>query len=329
MATLLIVLCPPRSFSSVVATMIGQHPELYGFPELHLFSDESMDAGMTRLEKRGKAVTAGLARFIAQEVFGVQNARTALQAIDWIRERRSWTTKQMLDHALELVAPKIGVEKSPGTAGRFSYMERAARDFPDAYFLHLTRHPVSARKSMEEFYEVKADRARHQSGDDPAKAKRSLRGSFDRLLLWHHMHASILRFTNGLPAGKTMRIKGEDVLSEPDRYLPQIAEWMGLRTDAEAIACMKHPEESPYAYAGPRVIFGGNDPKFTSNPRLRSGRVREPSLEAFLKDREWSFLNDTDFQKTFSEHPLMVENNITSETLLDDVRVVTHLLGYQ
>ena len=82
MATLLIILCPPRSFSSVVAAMIGQHPELYGFPELQLFSDESMDTLLIRREKRGKAAPAGLARFIAQEVFGIQNARTALQAID-------------------------------------------------------------------------------------------------------------------------------------------------------------------------------------------------------------------------------------------------------
>lgn len=327
MATALIVLCPPRSFSSVVATMIGQHPELYGFPELHLFSEDTMDTSLTRLEKRGKAVTAGLGRFIAQEVFGGQTARTALQAIEWIRERRSWTTRQMFEHALELVAPKIGVEKSPGTAGRFSYMERAAREFPDAYFLHLTRHPVSARNSMEEFFEVKANRARHQAGDD--EGMRHLRESFDRFLLWYHMHASILRFTNGLAPGKTMRIKGEDVLSEPGRFLPQIAEWMGLRTDAEAIECMKHPEESLYAYAGPRVIFGGNDPKFTSNPRLRGGRVREPSLEAFLKERPWHYIHDAGLQETFAGHPLIIENNVTSETLLEDIRVVTHLLGYK
>jgi hypothetical protein len=329
MANLLVILCPPRSFSSVVATMIGQHPELYGFPEFHLFSEDSMDSALTRLEKRGKAVSAGLGRFIAQEVFGVQNSRTALQAIEWIRERRSWTTKQMLDYALELVAPRIGVEKSPGTAARFRYLERADREYPEAYFLHLTRHPVSARKSMAEFYENKADRATRQSGDGPGKEKRRMRDAFDRLLLWHQMHSTILRFTNGLPAGKTLRIKGEDVLSEPDRYLPQIAEWMGLRTDAEAIACMKHPEESAYAYTGPRPIFGGNDPKFTSNPRLRSGRIREPSLEKFLADTPWHYLNDEKFRTDFERHPTMVDNTITPDALLEDVRTVTHLLGYQ
>ena len=38
----LIILSPPRSFSSVISTMIGQHPQIYGFPELHLFSGETL-----------------------------------------------------------------------------------------------------------------------------------------------------------------------------------------------------------------------------------------------------------------------------------------------
>jgi Sulfotransferase family len=328
MATLLIILCPPRSFSSVVATMIGQHPELYGFPELQLFSDESMDTLLIRREKRGKAVPAGLARFIAQEVFGIQNARTALQAIDWIRERRSWSTKQMLDYAIHLVAPKIGVEKSPGTSSRFSYMERAARDYPDAYFLHLTRHPVSTRQSMEEFFGSKTERARRHGSEAVAKEKPLLREAFDSLILWHHMHTAILRFTNGLPAGTTMRVKGEDLLSDPDRYLAQIAEWMGLRTDAEAIACMKHPEESPYAYTGPRPISGGNDQKFMCNPRLRTGRVREPSLEAFVRDCGWSYASQ-EFKAELAGHPATVDLGISDDAMLEDVRAVTHLLGYQ
>ncbi|MEA3277491.1 MAG: sulfotransferase, partial [Pseudomonadota bacterium] len=38
----LIILSPPRSFSSVVSTVIGQHPDLYGFPELHLFIGDTV-----------------------------------------------------------------------------------------------------------------------------------------------------------------------------------------------------------------------------------------------------------------------------------------------
>ena len=36
------VLAAPRSFSSVVCAMLGQHPELHGLPETHLFVDDTM-----------------------------------------------------------------------------------------------------------------------------------------------------------------------------------------------------------------------------------------------------------------------------------------------
>ena len=89
----------------------------------------------------------------------------------------------------------------------------------------------------------------------------------DRLIGWHHMHTNILRFTSTLPLGQSLRVKGEDILSEPDLYLPQIAEWLGIRTDREAIEAMKHPENSPYARVGPEIARGGNDPKFMRSPK--------------------------------------------------------------
>jgi hypothetical protein len=61
----------------------------------------------------------------------------------------------------------------------------------------------------------------------------------DRLIGWHHMHTNILRFTSILSLGQSLRVKGEDILSEPDLYLPQIAEWLGIRTDREAIEAME------------------------------------------------------------------------------------------
>jgi hypothetical protein len=82
-----------------------------------------------------------------------------------------------------------------------------------------------------------------------------------------------------------MRIKGEELLSNPDIYLPQIAEWLGVRTDGEAIAAMKHPEDSPYACMGPENALYGNDINFLQNPVLRPGKVVEASLRGEL---EWA-----------------------------------------
>ena len=42
MTELVIMLGPPRSFTSVVSAMVGQHPQLYGLPEVHLFTTETV-----------------------------------------------------------------------------------------------------------------------------------------------------------------------------------------------------------------------------------------------------------------------------------------------
>lgn len=313
----LIILSPPRSFSSIVSTMIGEHPQLYGFPELHLFGGDTVEEIIRKEEKVGYPGPPGLIRTLAQEHDGVQNSKTIFKAIAWFRQRRHWSTKKLLDYLLELINPKIGVEKSPMTAKKTKYIERAYVMFPGAYYLHLTRHPLSARKSIKEFYEHK--KSLNNTNVD------SIKYVVDSLLVWYLMHKNILDFTNTLPVGQTIRIKGEDVLSEPNTYLPQIAQWLNLRTDNEAIEAMKHPENSPYAYVGPNPARGGNDPKFMRSPKLRSGRVKEPSLKEFFATQSWEWVaGEIKDLLRESEFELSSEEEVAEE-----ITKLANLMGYQ
>jgi hypothetical protein len=317
MQDLLIILSPPRSFSSVVSTVIGQHPELYGFPELHLFGTETVEDIIRGRAKMGKVAAPGLIRTLAQEHDGIQTTKTALRAIEWLYERRNWTSQQLFNYLLDLISPKIGVEKSPQTTKKPRYLEQSYQWFPNAYYLHLTRHPVSARKSIQEFFEFQADQ-------NQAKSRRKS-ASLDSLMIWYLMHKNIVSFINTLPAGQVMRIKGEDLLSDLDRYLPQIAEWMGLRTDTEAIEAMKHPENSPYAYTGPPPVPGGNDPKFMRNPSLRPGRIREPSLTTFLEKGQWKYISD-EGKAALEEGGMYVPSE---DMFTQEITELACLMGYQ
>jgi hypothetical protein len=58
----LLVLAPPRSFSSVVAAMLGQHPQMYGMPELQLFGAETMAEWWALCAKATFPMTHGLLR---------------------------------------------------------------------------------------------------------------------------------------------------------------------------------------------------------------------------------------------------------------------------
>ena len=80
---------------------------------------------------------------------------------------------------------------------------------------------------------------------------------------------NIMAFLDELPNEQKMRIRGEDLLGGPDPYLREIAEWLGLRRDEEAIEAMKHPERSPYACMGPVNARLGNNPGFLQAPALR------------------------------------------------------------
>ncbi len=310
----LILLSPPRSFSSVISTMIGEHPEIYGFPELHLFSSKTVEDVIKREEKAGNSGPPGLIRTLAQEHDGVQNARSIIKATAWFRARKHWTTKKLLDYLFQLVNPLVALEKSPETGGKMRYLKRTFEWYPNAYYLHLTRHPLSTRKSLREFYLFKKRK----------KTKITAKYEVDGFVIWYQMHNNIYNFLNNLPIGQVMRIKGEDLLSDPDLYLPQIAEWLQLRTDKEAIEAMKHPESSPYAYVGPPPVRGGNDPKFMRNPKLRLGKVKEPSLRKFLKEEKWEFASDT-YRHILEEAGLNLHDE---KEIGEEILRLANLLGY-
>lgn len=310
-----IILAPPRSFSSVVSTMIGQHPELYGFPELHLFVAQTVGMIIDRGIRQGNYNGPhGLLRALAELHEGRQTTPAILRAALWLHERRDWSTQALFDYLLRLIAPRIGVEKSPITCMRLSYLSYVHQCYPRARYLHLTRHPVATRKSMESFFARKALKGRLYSQ----------RLEFNHLLLWYHMHRNILTFTSRLPEGQVLRIKGEALLSDPDRYLPQIAEWLGVRTDRSAIEAMKHPERSPYARFGPPPARGGNDALFMQNPELRAGPVPEPSLAEWLQgsQRRWISVDD---ESLFHELGLEL---MPPQAIAEEVSALAHRLGY-
>jgi len=298
--------------------MIGQHPDLYCFPELHLFVEDTVGEILDREARRGKNYTGppGVLRALAELHYGMQTTGTIIKAGAWMVERRDWTTKQLVDHLCALVAPRIAVEKSPVTCSNAAFLERTYSYYPDAYYLHLTRHPIATRKSMDEFF----------GGHTKIRARRTRSRSMklDSLLVWYRMHRNIMEFAEKLPLGQVMRLKGEDLLSEPDRYLPQLADWLGVRTDQAAIEEMKHPERSPYARVGPAPARGGNDGKFMRSPVLREGRVREPSLRDALATQEISWVSE-EGRRMFQEagFDFRPEAEISGE-----VEGLAHGLGY-
>ena len=161
----LIILSPPRSFSSVISTMLGEHPEMYGFPELHLFVGDTVREVLDHERERANhAGPPGVLRSLAQLHDGVQTTGTAIRACVWLQERADWSTKTLMDYLFEKVSPRVAVEKSPPTSVKVMFMERAYAYYPDAFYLHLTRHPIPNRESLREFQLHRRERAGKKGG---------------------------------------------------------------------------------------------------------------------------------------------------------------------
>jgi hypothetical protein len=268
-----IVLSPIRSYSSVVATMIGCHPELYGFPELLLWTSETVGGLLADPARDGSAMAPafpeGLVRAIAELHDGAQGPDEAAAARIWLLERRSWPTYAVHDHLLDLVAPRHGVEKTPQTVTDRQALGRAVRAYPRAQFIHLTRHPATALPSINEHF-LWSRRMQGMNTDLPEGESTWQWLAAAATWLVAHRHALEL----GASAGpdRMLRVRGEDVLCDPRPELTRIARWLGVSDEPEAVEEMMHPERAAFAKLGPRGARYGNDPKFIHDPAPRPVR---------------------------------------------------------
>ena len=274
----LFILCPPRSYSSVISGIIGQHPQCYGLPELNLLIGDTLGEVWNHpsfyMRTYGRD---GLLRTLAHLHEGAQTPDSVSHAREWAERHADWPVKTVFDHLQELVGPRILVEKSPLFVHQQEFMERLLRIFPKANLLHLTRHPRGMGTSLVSYLEKqgRGRMLRNNAARDPEET-------------WRQSHERIVVSTEALPPGQCMRLKGESFLGRLDVYLPQVCEWLDIRRDEEALAAMLHPEDSPYASPGPRGALRGNDPNFLENPELdldRLVRIAEPSLAGELSWR--------------------------------------------
>lgn len=283
----LFILCPPRSFSSIVCGIIGQHPQCYGLPELNLFLGEDLGELWNGVPAfMGSFGRDGMLRAIAQLHEGEQTADSIMRAQEWVIEHGNWPVRTVFDHIQELAGPKVLVEKSPSTVVKQEYIDRMLRNFPKANLIHLTRHPRGTAES------VLSLRAGHQNLN---RIVGNIAG-LDPERIWRISHERVIAATESLPVGQCMRLKGEALLANLDVYLPQICEWLGLRQDPEAIEAMMHPEQSPYACPGPPGAARGNDPNFLENPHLDPARlagIKEPCLAGELSWRAGEVFDKT------------------------------------
>ncbi|MBS0445528.1 MAG: sulfotransferase [Proteobacteria bacterium] len=284
MAAPLFLLAPPRSYTSLVNAMLGQHPQTFGLPELCLFNVDHLvelwQGSKGEISENGSMARHGLLRAVAEIYGGEQRTGTINMARAWCSRREDWESGRVFQEIVAKIHPLVAVEKSPSYTISVNRMREMHRTFPDARFLHLVRHPVAQGKSLmginDGAFTIKVNA--FEIGDDYALMEPQIG--------WHDLNLNILDFLDDVPKDQQLRMRGEDIMAEPEKQLAAIARWAGLRDDPQAVDEMMHPERSPFACFGPITALFGNDPNFLAGPTFRPHKPKIPKLDAPVPWRE-------------------------------------------
>jgi hypothetical protein len=270
------ILASPRSFTSVICAMLGRHPQLYGVPELNLFTAETLEQLVRRMKGSRLQQQHGLLRTIAQLYAGEQTLLSIEMARRWVFNRLHKSTGEVYTELCHKVAPLRIIDKSPSYSMKSIYLNRIRETFPDAYYLHLIRHPRSQGNSV-----------MNLSDGILAQICRSIDYStkpytLDPQYLWYRMQSKILDFLSTVPSHQQMRLRGEDILNDPQSQFETICQWLNLDWDESSYEAMLRPQDSPYACIGPYGARFGNDPNFLNSPAFRYRPIAPSQLEGAL-----------------------------------------------
>jgi len=247
----LFILAPPRSCTSVICAMIGSHPQLYALPETNLFAGDTY----ADVEKQFAArphLRHGILRAVAELGLGGQTHENVEAAYAWLEDYAELPTAELYRDLMTMIEPRAPVDKSPLHVYAAGAIERICAEFPQARFLHVVRHP---RATCESIYRVR--QAAGQGGGVLAEE------------VWLRPHLRIIEGLEGVPQDNRMFLRAEVLLSQPELYLRQIAEWLQVDSGDDAVEAMMHPERSPFAAIGPDNAQLGNGPDFLDSPALR------------------------------------------------------------
>lgn len=274
----LFILAPPKSFASVIAAMLGQHPGLYSVGDLNLFAGISLRELGAMYALTNPRQQDGLVRAIAELFLKRQTEKTISATRQWMAKNGRMPSADLLRKIAERVAPKTLVDKSVSTVWRPNHLRRVSEQYPRARYLHLARHPRSHARAVIESLEREAHL--RQSVLD----KSTYPYVVDPQILWYRVHDTIDLFLAGIPAEQRYEVRGEDILRAPEAEFGAILRWLGLDDDATHLAAMQHPERWAYATLGPLNAPFGNNSEFMRSPALNPAFATEESLDGPL---EW------------------------------------------
>lgn len=255
------ILSAPRSGSTLFRVMLAGHSRLFCPPELHLLGFEGMRERGLRLSGERAFLDDGLLRAV-MELLDVPADAARGTLSEWAGEDRP--VRDVYTWLAEHAAPRRIVDKSPSYGADPGALTRAADWFPRARFIHLTRHPGAVVESM---VRNRFDRLLDDTGGDPWRFAEET---------WNRINRNLLDFSERLPAERTLRIRYEDLVRDPEATLKPVCRFL----DTPFEPALLEPYRGCRMTDGPRSIsLSIGDPNFLGHQTI------EPDLADAWRDR--------------------------------------------
>jgi hypothetical protein len=256
------LLCSPGSGSNQLCTLLAQHPHAYVTPGLNLQFKQTI-RDLLEYHRSTHQTTDGLLRTIAQLFSGEQTMDSIDMAKRWLRRRRSTSGEDVMKELCEKVSPARLIDRWLFYARDADRLPTVSSAFPNAQFLHLTRHPVEQGMAILQTVEGIADLWNEKSLDRSSKCP-----ALDPQYSWFNAQATIMEFSDSLSPGQYLQIRIEEVTACPEDCLRKLCDWLELpRGTAE------RARDWPFTSPGPYNAPGGME--WEPAPDIK--RIPDPS----------------------------------------------------
>ncbi len=219
-SSVVFVLSPPRSGSTLMRVMLGGHPRLFAPPELELLSFNTLAERREAFADRFSFWREGTIRAL------MEIKKCDADAAAWLMdqcEKQRLTTKQFYVLMQGWLGGRMLVDKTPSYALDAKILQRAEHDFADTRYIHLIRHPFAMIRSFENarldqvFFRHPHNFTRRQLAE----------------LIWLVSQVNILEFLQTIPAQRQHQVHFEELVAEPERVLRGICAFLDLKYVSE------------------------------------------------------------------------------------------------
>ncbi|MCP5066710.1 MAG: amino acid adenylation domain-containing protein [bacterium] len=224
------VLAPPRSGTTLLRVMLAGHPQLFAAAELQLLGFHTLAERSAAFQGKFRLWREGTQRCVME--LRDCDAGEAGRMMD-AYEERGFTTKQFYAVLQEWIGDRTLVDKSPSYVLDPAALEKAERDFRDPLYIHLTRHPLAMVQSFERYHMEQVLFVEPHDFSSRQLAE----------LVWLISHQNTQQFLKGVPAERQVRIRYEDLVTDPEVSLQSCCAGLGLPFHSDLVDPYKDIEK--------------------------------------------------------------------------------------